>query len=613
MTLYEFAQYSSAFFSSLSGTGEKYAELMDVEGKVAGIVTEGRKLELLVESFGYQLQQASDKVRFFAENLSDPASVALMRQAADDLAAKAITMSSNTTSAQARLAALAAEAESAVQAVSRWGNALGPVGRAASPVIDAAMMAAGAMEYMTTGNSDKFGQACMGVAMAAGLGILFGAGFAALSAPALGVALAAGFAAGLGSYFGNGLYDLLKDSIPWWLDFFGLNPGIDPATNNNFMAARNWLQRRDPLALDLDGDGIETVGILGASTVLFDHDGDGIKTGTGWLKGDDGWLVLDRNHNGSIDNGSELFGVDTVLANGQKATDGFAALRELDSNLDGKFDGQDALYGAVRVWQDANQDGISQAGELKTLAELGVTGIDLATKSATRNLGNGNIQTLTADAVGIGDAANLDLIENPFFSQFTNHIALTEQAKALPSVSGSGMVRELREAASLSPELAGTATILSATADRATFMSRLDEMLEQWADTAEFRSGIEQGVQVGVTDDSGDRRLFAIAYLLPGQRQSYLDESKNPRTSTMTPEGLAQFYAAQAAEAELTRRIGILEMFNGQRFMDFGDTTIRSGGGQVLISGSIIAGYDGPMTAGIIRKTAVISLPVNLS
>ena len=51
---------------------------------------------------------------------------------------------------------------------------------------------------------------------------------------------------------------------------------------------------RDPLALDLDGDGIETIGLT-AAPVLFDHNADGIRTGTGWVTGDDGWLVLDRN------------------------------------------------------------------------------------------------------------------------------------------------------------------------------------------------------------------------------------------------------------------------------------------------------------------------------
>ncbi|HHW4677423.1 MAG TPA: calcium-binding protein, partial [Xylella fastidiosa subsp. fastidiosa] len=80
---------------------------------------------------------------------------------------------------------------------------------------------------------------------------------------------------------------------------------------------------RDPLVLDLDGDGIET--LAAGKNILFDHDGDGITHASGWVKSDDGLLVLDRNGNGRIDNGSELFGADTVLSNGHTAASGFDA------------------------------------------------------------------------------------------------------------------------------------------------------------------------------------------------------------------------------------------------------------------------------------------------
>ena len=130
---------------------------------------------------------------------------------------------------------------------------------------------------------------------------------------------------------------------------------IVPTTNDSYLQSRAWLERRDPLTLDLDGDGIETTGINGYDgTILFDHDGDGVKTGTGWVKGDDAFLALDRNGNGVIDNGGELFGVDTTLSNGQKAANGFAALADLDSNGDGQFDSSDAHYANVRLWRDLN-------------------------------------------------------------------------------------------------------------------------------------------------------------------------------------------------------------------------------------------------------------------
>ena len=117
---------------------------------------------------------------------------------------------------------------------------------------------------------------------------------------------------------------------------------VDPRTAKAWEDARNWRPRIDPLTLDLDGDGIETLGVNADNRVLFDHDGDGAKHGTGWVSSDDAMLVLDRNNNGTIDNGRELFGDNTQLANGRFAADGFAALAELDIN--GGRAANDATY-----------------------------------------------------------------------------------------------------------------------------------------------------------------------------------------------------------------------------------------------------------------------------
>lgn len=89
--------------------------------------------------------------------------------------------------------------------------------------------------------------------------------------------------------------------------------------------------RYDPLTLDLDGDGIETIAASNNSGVMFDSIVDGIKTATGWISSDDGILVRDINQNGTIDNGSELFGDSTKLSSGVNASNGFAALVDLDT------------------------------------------------------------------------------------------------------------------------------------------------------------------------------------------------------------------------------------------------------------------------------------------
>ena len=91
----------------------------------------------------------------------------------------------------------------------------------------------------------------------------------------------------------------------------------------------------DPLVLDLDGDGIETSGATEEATVFFDFNGDGTATATGWIKPDDGWLVWDRNNNGTIDSGRELFGDQTIKRDSNLAEDGFDALADEDINTDG--------------------------------------------------------------------------------------------------------------------------------------------------------------------------------------------------------------------------------------------------------------------------------------
>ncbi|MDK4587432.1 DUF6973 domain-containing protein, partial [Kingella kingae] len=119
----------------------------------------------------------------------------------------------------------------------------------------------------------------------------------------------------------------------------------------------------DPLILDLGGNGIETIFVAGFSGSLFDHNNDGIRTATGWISAGDGLLVRDLNGNGLIDNGSELFGNNTRLANGATAAHGYAALAELDSNHDNLINQADELFSSLKVWQDINQDGISQSNE----------------------------------------------------------------------------------------------------------------------------------------------------------------------------------------------------------------------------------------------------------
>ena len=203
--------------------------------------------------------------------------------------------------------------------------------------------------------------------------------------------------------------------------------------------------------------------------------------------------------------------MDTVKADGSFATDGFDALSDLDSNGDGVFNAEDTEFANVRIWQDLDQDGISDTGELTSLTDAGIVSINLDAESDNVNLGNGNVQSAAAAHLTVdgteGTTGNLELAHNPFYREFTDSIALTEVAKGLPDSRGSGMVRDLREAMSLSSSLA---TIVSNYAEQTTYTGQrdlLDSLVEAWAGTSTLQTSIETAAE-------NDFELF---YTIPGQ------------------------------------------------------------------------------------------------
>ena len=123
-----------------------------------------------------------------------------------------------------------------------------------------------------------------------------------------------------------------------------------------------------PLVLDLDNDGIELIS-LEQSDIFWDIDEDGFAEKTGWAKSDDGFLAIDLNNDGIITDHTELFGSITE--------DGFTALSVYDTNADGVIDANDTQFGDLLVWQDLNENAVSEADELYTLADLDIVSIDL--------------------------------------------------------------------------------------------------------------------------------------------------------------------------------------------------------------------------------------------
>ena len=112
--------------------------------------------------------------------------------------------------------------------------------------------------------------------------------------------------------------------------------------------------------------------------VSFDLTADGQREPVPWpIDEDDAWLVLDRNDNGAIDNGGELFGNFTLLSNGQRAGNGFISLAELDTNRNGEIDRGDTSFKRLRLWRDRFRNGFVDAGELVALGPAGIRSISL--------------------------------------------------------------------------------------------------------------------------------------------------------------------------------------------------------------------------------------------
>ena len=170
---------------------------------------------------------------------------------------------------------------------------------------------------------------------------------------------APGFGGGTGKYISRNGNLRIPDGNGGWKPFLPEGQqDLRPEAKENIKEKKTPTEEtRSPLAIDLDGDGVETISV--DNGVYFDHDGNGFAEKTGWIGKDDGILVRDLNNNGQIDNGSELFGNQTILSNGEKAANGFEALADLDSNRDGVFDGDDEAFGEIKVWQDLNQNGVA--------------------------------------------------------------------------------------------------------------------------------------------------------------------------------------------------------------------------------------------------------------
>lgn len=169
--------------------------------------------------------------------------------------------------------------------------------------------------------------------------------------------------------------------------------GIKDGAKKAWDWAKGLFDNKKPLVIDLDGDGIETVGA--SAGAAFDWDEDGFQEATGWVGQDDAILVIDLNADGTIGEGDGQIDQVKELAlsdwHAEAETDFEGLKLYFDSNGDGVFDAKDEHFSALRLWQDKNGDAKVDEGELLSLDEAEILSIDVS------DHGYKNAETLADD------------------------------------------------------------------------------------------------------------------------------------------------------------------------------------------------------------------------
>lgn len=238
-----------------------------------------------------------------------------------------------------------------------------------------------------------------------------------------------------------------KDNRDLFMDPPG-NSGGWQNQNNDFEGSKK--AKVDPLILDLDNDGFDIESKkLGT---YFDLNCDGFAERINWTR-KDAVLALDKDGNGLIDDGGEVFGDYHLLADGSRAKNGFEALAQYDTNGDGVIDENDEIFDQLRLWVDENGDGVSDAGELKSLKDLHIKAINLDYKYVNQTTDTealiGNVATFVYDDNSVGNIGEMWVSSDLYDTIEKVIVSVTDTTNGLPNVRSYGKVNSLHTAIEL--------------------------------------------------------------------------------------------------------------------------------------------------------------------
>jgi len=233
-----------------------------------------------------------------------------------------------------------------------------------------------------------------------------------------------------------------------------------------------------------------------------------------------------------IDDGTELFGNQTILKDGSKAANGFEALAELDTNHDGTIDASDAAFSQLRVWKDPEGDGYSLPNELHTLEELGIKSISLGSAPDSTTDPQGNTSTRIGsfewEDGSTGRIGEYILQRNTMYTIPTEWLDVPDDIAALPDLRGYGNVYDLHQAMvrDESGELKSLVEQFGAATDVSARNALMEQILFKWTGT--------DGIDPASRGPNIDARELAVLEKLYGQ--SFIGSSgPNPDYNTSIP------------------------------------------------------------------------------